>query len=404
MANILISSLGIGHKKDGGYQKAIYQLSKDKIETTFISKALSQMLKIDKLFLIGTKGSIWDSCYSEFGGNDENIELKLYEKIEKKELSENDLKIVNETIDKALGVKGSKCFIIEYGLNEEELWKNFSQYIDILEHIKDGDIVYIDISHAFRSLALMSFLMIQFGHIIKNKKFKIGGIFYGMLEVARENDGITPIVDLKIFYDLMEWIKAVNAFKNYGHADLLVQMFEKEKNIKSQTKDTFNLFDINLSMANMSALEKFIQNAKRVLPVLQSSTNHIVRLISPDIIAFIKRMDQNTTSKFQYELAKWFFENKNYALSYIVLLEALISFECEKNVFDIQDKKDREKAKEILYSGENKSCKICKIYKKISKIRNDIAHQRKSTSNIIKDVQKLEKYINDISLYIKGKL
>ncbi len=69
----------------------------------------------------------------------------------------------------------------------------------------------------------------------------------------------------------MEWIKAIDAFKNYGHAGGLVNLFEDERDIKSQTKDTFNYFDINLSMANMSALKKFIENAKRVLPVIEKS-------------------------------------------------------------------------------------------------------------------------------------
>ncbi len=402
MANILISSLGTGIKKEGGYKKAKYKLNDEVIETTFISKALSKMLNIDKLYLVGTKGSIWDSCYNEFEGSSQEVEFSLYEKIEQKELKEEDLEIVNQTIEHALGAKGSKCFIIEYGLNETELWENFSQYIDILEHIQDGDTVYIDISHAFRSLALMSFLMVQFGHIIKNKRFKIGGIYYGMLEVAREKSGITPIVDLKIFYDLMEWIKAVDAFKNYGHADLLVKMFDKEENIKAQTRDTFNMFDINLSMANMSALEKFIQNAKRVLPILKSSKNYIVKLISPDIVEFIDRMDVKPTSKFQYELAKWFRENKNYALSYIVLLEALVTFECERLGLNIHKKDDRDKAKDNLFASSNKNLK--KLYKELSSTRNDIAHQRESKQDTKSSVERLKALEANVYKYMKNRL
>lgn len=398
MAKILISSLGTGRKEDNGYRETTYEYKGQKEKSTFISKSLSKILKIDKLYLIGTKGSIWDSCYTQFGGKDENIELELYAKIGDKNITEDDLEIVNQTISSNLKSEGSKCFLIDYGLNEEELWDNFDKYIQILDEIEDGDIIYIDISHAFRSLALMSFLMIQFGHGIKNKKFKIGGIYYGMLETTTK-DGITPIVDLKIFYDLMEWIKAIDTFKNYGHADLLVKMFDSEENIKSQTRDTFNQFDINLSMANMSALKKFIDNAKRVLPVMKNSNNHIVRLISPDIVDFIKRLDKNKVSIFQLELAKWFYENKNYALSYIVLLEALVTKECELNNLDIHDKDERKKAKDILWNTSNK---IKNTYKAIAGTRNNIAHQKASTStNMIKDVENLEKYLKEVSRYCK---
>ena len=396
IAKILISSLGTGRKQDNGYREATYEYKGQKEKSTFISKSLSKMLDIDKLFIVGTNGSIWDSCYKQFGGEDEDIELELFGKIEEKNITEIDLEIVNQTISAKLNSEGSKCFLIDYGLNEEELWGNFDKYIQILDKVEDGDTIYIDISHAFRSLALMSFLMIQFGHGIKNKKFNIGGIYYGMLEATKNE--ITPIVDLKIFYDLMEWIKAIDAFKNYGHADLLVKLFDSEKNIKSQTSDTFNQFDINLSMANMSALRSFIENAKRVLPVMEKSNNHIVRLISPDILDFIKRLDKPKISDFQLELAKWFYDNTNYALSYIILVEALVTKECELMNINIHDKDTRNRAKNSLYSTSDE---IKKTYKSIAGIRNNIAHQKESSSDTIKDVKNLKEYIIEVTKYCK---
>ncbi len=391
MAKILISSLGTGQKKDGGYRKAKYQLdNKDIVETTFISKALKEFLKIDDIFLVGTNGSIWDSCYREFGGKDENIELELYEKIESKSLTENDLFTVNQQMG-----NNSKCFLIDYGLNEDELWSNFDKYIQILDTIKDGDIVYLDISHAFRSLALMSFLMVQFGFGVKNKKFTIGGIYYGMLEVAGENNDITPIVDLKIFYDLMEWIKAIDAFKNYGHADLLVKLFEQEADLEHQEKEIFNMFDLNLSLANMSALQKFIENAKRILPKLKKHNNPIIKLVSPDIVTFVKRMDTKTQSKFQFELASWFYENKNYALTYTVLVEAMVTKECEMEKLDSTNKEHRETSKNYLWNDETKP------YKEIVGIRNDIAHQRVSRKiDTKKNVDDLKDYLSDVKQFI----
>ena len=397
MAKILISSLGVGRKQDDGYKEVTYEYQNQKEKSTFISKALSKFLDIDKLFLVGTNGSIWDSCYKEFEGKSDDIELKLYEKIDKKSLNEEDLKIINDSINTKLNSNGSKCYLIDYGLNTEELWENFNKYLEILEEIKDGDIVYIDISHAFRSLALMSFLMVQFGHGIKNKKFKIGGIFYGMLEATE--DGITPIVDLKIFYDLMEWIKAIDAFKNYGHADLLVKLFDSEDSIKPQTKEIFNKFDINLSMANMSALKAFIENAKRVLPIMKRSNNHIVRLISPDILEFVERLDKPKISDFQLELAQWFYDNKNYALSYIILVEALVTKECELRNFNIHNKDKRNDAKKILW---NSSADIKQTYKSIAGIRNNIAHQKEHLNfDTSKDVKNLFKYLKEVKRYCK---
>jgi len=213
MAKILISSIGTGDRIKG-YRKAKYEYEKKICETTFISKALTEFLDIDKMFIVGTNGSIWDNVYSEFGG-DEDIELEIYSKISEKKLSPKDLLVVNKEIDKYLKNTGSRAFLIDYGINENELWNNFDIYLKILEELHDDDEIYIDITHSFRSLSLFSFVMLQFGQTIYKKKFKIGGVFYGMLEYSFENKGITPIVDLKILFDLLEWMKAIENFTKY---------------------------------------------------------------------------------------------------------------------------------------------------------------------------------------------
>ena len=117
MAKILISSLGMGDRKKG-YQKADYAID-DKIykDRTFISSVLCEHIRIDKLFLVGTKDSIWESVYEEFDGNSETAE-RIY--IDKETGGdENFLLSVEQQIETKLGSKGSKCFIIKYGLNED---------------------------------------------------------------------------------------------------------------------------------------------------------------------------------------------------------------------------------------------------------------------------------------------
>ncbi len=322
MAKILISSLGTGQKRDGGYRRAKYKYIDQVKETPFISKALCEMLDIDKLYLVGTSGSIWDSAYKEFGGDDADIELALYEKIEEKRLVSEDLEIVNKTICEKLSSDGSKCFLIDYGLNDGELWNNFEKYISILDHVQDGDIVYIDISHAFRSLSLMSFIMVQFGHTTKSKKFNIGGIFYGMLE-APNSDGTTPVVDLKILYDLMEWIKAIDNFKNYANGDNISNLLQNTPEFRDEY-NIFNNYTNAMRIANMAAVKKNINSISKKLKLLESSKNPIVRLMTDEMREFIKRLNHNTMSDFQLALADWYREHKHYALSYMALAEAIV--------------------------------------------------------------------------------
>jgi len=68
MAKILISSLGTGRKKEGNYSHAKYEIDNAIYETSFIADALNKHINFDKIFLIGTKKSIWDEAYMVFGG------------------------------------------------------------------------------------------------------------------------------------------------------------------------------------------------------------------------------------------------------------------------------------------------------------------------------------------------
>jgi len=391
MANILISSLGTGDRTKG-YRDAKYEYNGEIKETKVISKALTEFFDIDKLYLVGTNGSYWDNCYVNFGGEDEEYELGLYEKIVSKSLTHGDLDELCKTIDKYTQTDGTTCFLIEYGKNDKELWNNFEKYLTILDEINDDDILYIDITHSFRSLALMSFLMVQFGQVIKNKKFKIGGILYGMFEYSYENDGISLIVDLKIFYDLMEWIKAIDAFKNYSRTDSIERLLLNDENIHKITTETFKGFDINISFANMVSLKKFIGKAKQSLAVLKDSKSPIVKLLSGDIVDFIQRLDHKDISRFQLELTKWYFENKNYALAFLVLAEAIVSKECENLAYDVQNQESRNEAKKKLYDRRFKSDEG-KVSYTISRIRNTIAHQIEKEIDISDEVASFSEYL-----------
>lgn len=398
MPKILISSLGTGDREKG-YRAAKYAYNGEIKETKVIAKALTEFLAIDRLYLVGTKGSYWDNCYANFGGADEDYELGLYEKISDKALNLEDLDGLCSAIDDFTQTEGTQCFLIKYGIDNEELWYNFEQYLAILSQLKDGDELYIDITHSFRSLALMSFLMVQFGQVVKSKKFAIGGIYYGMFEYSFENEGITPIVDLKIFYDLMEWIKAIDAFKNYARSDLIEQQLLQDRQIRSVTTETFRGFDTNIAFANMESLKHFIGKAKQSLGILKQSRSPIIRLLSPDIVDFIKRLDHKKVSKFQLELAKWYYDNKNYALAFLVLSEAFVSKECEELNYRVMSQTKRNEAKSSLKRRKGKS-EVGKTYYNISRIRNSIAHQGKKDIDTYREVENLASYFEIATGYI----
>lgn len=393
MAKVLITSLGTGEKKDGTYKRANYEIEGSFYENEpFISKALAKHYGIDKIFIVGTSGSMWDEVYSVYGGSDSDKVLELYEKKETNTIKPEELEEVGGIIDKYISGSGSKCFLVSYGLNDDELWANFEQYLKMSEYINDGDEVYLDITHSFRSLAMMSLLMTQFIEQVRQKDIKVKGIFYGMFEYGSHNRGVTPVVNMSILSEIQEWTKAVGYLKYSGNATMLANLMNSEEiGIESQAQAAFEQFANSVSMGNISDLRKSVKILKNKLKTLEDSGNLLVKLLSKDIIYFINKLDKGKESEFELALAEWFYENKNYAMSYMILADCFVSRICELKDEDVLDYDNREKAKKVLKDLEDQN--IRKLYQTVNFIRNSIAHNIKKGGNALDNIKQLPVHI-----------
>lgn len=410
MAKILISSLGTGQKREDEYQKATYQIDKMTYTTSFIADALSQHLKIDKLFLVGTNKSIWDEAYKAFGGDDDGYHMDLYEKKDRGLITQEDLLVFNETVSKKLRADGSKASVIKFGINDDELWEIFERYLEIADSIEDGDELYLDITHSFRSLSMMSLVMSQFSASISDKQFQLKGVYYGMLEYQGETeDKIAPIVNLNILFELQEWIKAIDAIKKYSDFDPLVEILNKE-DIEVKVDNVFTELNNAIDIANMAAIQKFVQNASKKIRAIASSENRIIKLLSAEVIKLVDELNHDRMSDFQYALAKWFYKNKNYALSYMALAEAIVTKTCEYKGYHETSEEGRKEAKSHIdapygayYSATKKvNGTLVTNEGSISDIRNNIAHQLNARSDTTKrDIEKLKFFIDEFESYFK---
>ncbi len=394
MAKILISSLGTGSKKDGDYQKAKYEIDGSIYHTSFIADALTQHLGIDKLFLVGTSKSIWDAAYEAFGGTDENYQIELMDEKDSGSIKEASLIQFNEQVSAKLGSVGSEASLIDYGIDEDELWGIFEKYLEIAENIEDGDELYLDITHSFRSLAMMSLVMTQFASSISGKKFILKGVYYGMLEYQSETeDHIAPIVNLNILFELQEWIKAIDAIKKYSDFDPLVEILDKE-GAEANVHKTFIQLNNAIDMGNMASIQSFVQTAGRKIRAIGESENKVIKLLAGEVISLVDELDHEKMSDFQYALAKWFYGNKNYAMSYMALAEAIITKACEIEGYNIKSKEGREAGKDYIKITKYDDDFSPKYANGISQIRNNIAHQLDSRgAGVDNDIKKLSYFI-----------
>ncbi|NNM55356.1 MAG: TIGR02221 family CRISPR-associated protein [Spirochaetales bacterium] len=319
MAKILISTLGTGD-----YKESIYQLgSQQSTSVKFIQEALVQMLSSDWSIKNGdcakilcTQGAItkhWDNlsqCLSQY---------------------------------KISSVQTS----IPDGFNEKELWKIFQIIFDLFT---DGDEVWFDLTHSFRSIPMLVLTVISYARVMKN--IKVMGIFYGAWEA--KTNGITPIFFLDQFVKLQDWTNASQDFLAFGEIGLLKQLLDQEsreilkngrnaeaeatKNLASSLE---NYFSITLSKNDIAEIVSF-KNVRNKIQDFQNNRGE-------QFPAFSNLFDRVSEKSLEFHendwgniftAARWCADHGKILNAYSILLEGVISIALLLIGKDPQEKKE----------------------------------------------------------------
>lgn len=422
MAKVLISPLGVGPVKgavsERDYQEARYRFnSGDEYKTPFLSAALAQNFKIDKMFVVGTCRSMWEKVYEYFGVRsksqfNEDYWVNLADKVSRSgihnnNLTEEYLSEVNQVIDSYLtennnkATGGSHCTLIDYGLNEEQLWSNFDIFMQLSDKLEDGDQIYLDITHSFRSIPLFMYLMMDFIQNLNKKNIKLVGLYYGMLDVKTEL-GYTPVVNLQPLFEISKWIRGVYDFTNYGNGYLISNLIN-DKEIAKRITNVSELVNINY----LVNLKEQITKLKESLDLERLKETKVLNYVLPQIKQFLTRFEEiDSNHKFQFEIAKWYFDNKRYANGYICLVESLFTYLCE--IYDLDSNKisNRKLVRTLLASKDigkryyqlTYLMNLREIYRKTNNVRRNVAHAALvgNKRNFDCDIENAKRYYQEI--------
>ena len=437
MAKILIAGLGKGIKKDGKYKETNYSIelgNNDSIiyeNENFITSALEKHFEIDKTIYIGTVGSMWDNLYSYYCDKyklveDEEYTFELLEASsnakQNSEFSEINIKKFNDIFKEK-----AKIILTKFGVNTNEIFENFNLIMEIGNMLNDGDEIYLDITHSFRSNAMWMFLVINYITDVLDKNIEVKMISYGMFEAKYNKEiikngetreiEISPVVNLKAFFDLMKWIKGANELKNYGNSYTILEMID-DKDVNKKIKTFSNSINLNY----LGTIKRNLESIKRIMDKIDSIKGP-GKLIIPNIVKDFIEIFGNIEKEYEFlfKIAEWNFNQKRYAMAAINLNEGLREIvadilEIEDRVSDFNDEKSEifkyfkkirqsieYKPSHIKGTFDKKEEKIYKIFEHTRKIRNEIAHSKGEKDTAINDVESLKNYIRDIDVIIKDK-
>jgi CRISPR-associated DxTHG motif protein len=376
---ILISVIGTGT-----YQETTYQFNGKQSETSpYIIKAINDLFKPDKIFVIMT-----EQAETAHKSNLEQV-CKF------------------ETIP------------IKVGKNEQELWDMFHVVADI---VPENQNVIIDVTHGFRSQPMLLLAIAVYLQVTKN--VKIDYILYGAFD-AKDENGVSPIFDLKPFLDLISWSFATDNFIKKGDATLLSELIINIHNQAYKNKNDYlpkGLKSVGQKLSDMTKAFSVVRpqeilNIAKELPkkITQSysDTDNLSKakpfksLLDKITEKFAKfSIDETVFSESginaQAEIIQYYLDTKQYQQAVTLSRELVVSKVCSIYNFDMLTQ--REQAENLLNStirNDNpflqmteQGKKFADIWQVLGNIRNDINHagMRENpipASSIIQQIEKL---------------
>lgn len=196
----LYSVLGTGKYELGRYHLQHYQSQDTRFAPLAILDILSAKgIEIDEVVVFSTKEAYetnGDLLYDELKAKNLTLSVRFVSVVEK--------------------------------LTQETIWEFFSQ---IYDEITEGEQVYFDITHGFRSFPMAVIPILYYARELK--EIQIGGLFYGNYEarVQEENIFRAPLDDLTDLLSFLDWTQGIISFLESGDASRMIKLTAKGSDI-----------------------------------------------------------------------------------------------------------------------------------------------------------------------------
>jgi len=246
------------------------------------------------------------------------------------------------------------------GGSEEEIMKIFMVVSDSLN---DGDEVFLDITHSFRSLPLLNAVILNHAKIVKG--VKVSGIHYGAFETLGplpevlkipEEERTAPVFDLTPYDALLDWGRAVDDFVRHGWAQGMKDLVRrttgpilKAREGRDETAKELNRLADRLDFMSRAVFSARCRDIERfdslgdlvgdiedqeVLPPLRPLMERIRR--RTEVFAKASPEDKG------FEAVRWCLEHNLVPQGYTILRETVVSGVCRLLGLDGEGEGERE--------------------------------------------------------------
>ncbi|MCF6204249.1 MAG: TIGR02221 family CRISPR-associated protein [Methylococcaceae bacterium] len=155
--------------------------------------------------------------------------------------------------------------------------------------------MHIDITHGFRSIPL--FISTILTYFENTKKADVQGVYYGIFE-ARDQNNITPVVNIQPLLELNDWITATSVFAEYGDGRKIATLLSNHyKKLEPDQKREFNAIqklssqlEFHSKAVGFAAPRLYLENLQNISKNI--SNKEILHSFSPALDYVIESFEQ----------------------------------------------------------------------------------------------------------------
>lgn len=223
------------------------------------------------------------------------------------------------------------------GNNEDEIWSIFQTVYEVLQ---EDDEVYFDITHAYRSIPMLLMVLIDYAKFLKN--IRVASITYGNWELGRNQNGLSPVVDITSFSILQDWSAAAQEFIKSGRMSMAEEVITHPlKNLsekyKGENKELLNLRRV-IKLLQVTPDNIYTCRSKKLFDGqdfkdYREARDQNVGAFFPPLMPLLNKLDEkmeefSSEKRFHngFEAVKWCINYNWIQQGYTLLQETLISY------------------------------------------------------------------------------
>ena len=375
----LISFLGKGRreKETNRYRSANYRFAGGCVNSSYFGLVLARQLKVEKLVILGTAGSIWDVFAEDLVEDDaalsELAEIDLYKAVADESVEQAMLNRLAPLLRTKIGIDVAPV-LIPYARDERQ---QFDVLRSMAEHVTDKENVVLDVTHGFRHLPMLALVAARFLQRVRG--VSVANIYYGALEMTDLETGETPVLNLDGLLHMLDWVDALAGYENNGDfgqfADLLAASPEAATNLRKAS-----FFE---RTNNVGDARKPLQRFRQLLDTLPPQP--ALDLFRDTLKDRTEWATENRFFERQRSLAQMHFNSGDYlraaTLGYEAALSRLVTESSAR--LDPQNHEHREQVKQEFFFGERKVAgkprsAAADTFRKLGNLRNALVHGTRS--------------------------